>query len=100
MFTPVGELIKTLPRRTRVPNAILAIHVRRAFSESLKKVCADLPAETLIAVKAPVFKNGVLTVVAPQLVCAELSMRAGGLISDINRALGRDVVKRLRFRVG
>lgn len=98
MFTPVGDLIKILPRRSKIPEAILAIHVRRAFDDCLKKVCADLSTETLAAVEAAVFRNGILTVVAPQLVCVELSMRSGGLVKEINKTLGRRLVNRLRFR--
>lgn len=99
MFIPIGDLIRTLPRRSRVPEAILALHVRGAFSDCLKKVCADLPAETVSKVETSVFKNGVLTIVAPQLVCAELSMRSEGLVKEINKTLGRRLVNRLRFRV-
>lgn len=99
MFIPVGDLLKTLPRRSKIPDAILAIHVRRAFDDCLEKACADLPAQTLTEVKASVFKNGMLTVVAPGLVSAELSMRSSGLREEINKALGRDIVKKLRFRV-
>jgi len=98
MFTPVGQLIKTLPRRSKTPEAILALHVRQAFGQSLGEVCGDLGAETLSKIKARTFKNGALTVVCPQLVCAELSMRSGGLIGDINKTLGRKIVLRLRFR--
>lgn len=100
MFVDVGTLIKTLPRRLRAPEAILALHVRQAFADSLKNICADLPKETLEPVKARIFKNGVLTIVCSQLVSAELSMRSGGLISDINKTLGRRIVTKLRFRAG
>src|SRR3989344_4256153 len=98
MFTPVGDLLKILPRSSKIPEAILALHIRQAFDETLKTVCADLPDETLAKVRAAVFKNGVLTVVCPQMVSAELSMRSGGLVRDINRVLGRRAVTRLRFR--
>ena len=98
MFTPIGDLIKTLPRRSRTPNAIVALHVKRAFESSLKKVCGDFSKKNLNATKASVFKSGVLTITAPTLVCAELTMRSGGLIKAINETLGRDVVKRLRFK--
>lgn len=99
MFTPVGTLIKTLPRRSKTPAAILALHVRVAFSQSLAKVCGDLPEDVLVTVKPQTFKNNVLTVAASSLVAAELQMRSRGLIGEINRGLGRRVVARLRFRV-
>lgn len=100
MFTPVGTLLKTLPRRSKMPEAIVALHVRRAFGDSLGKVCADLTGDVLESVKAATFKNGALTVKAPTLVATELSMRSGGLIREINKVLGRKIVERLRFRVG
>lgn len=98
MFTPIGSLLKTLPRRSKIPEAIIALHVRKAFGESLKKVCSDLPAETLSKVEPAVFKNGVVTVVAPQIVCVELSMRSGELIKMINETLGRKIVSRIKFK--
>ncbi len=98
MFTRVGVLLKTLPRRSRTPGVILALHVRSAFDDSLKKNCGDLPADVLKAVKAVSFKSGVIIVKTPTLVAAELQMRSGGLIKEINMVLGRRVVTRLRFR--
>lgn len=100
MFTSIGSLLKVLPRRSKTPNAIIALHVRQAFSDSLLVVWPDLPGELLAKIKASVFKNGVLTIVSPQLVSAELSMRSGGLIAHINKVLGRRVVNKLRFRNG
>lgn len=100
MFTPVGTLIKTLPRRSKMPEAIVAIHVRLAFRTALSKVCADLPTEFLVKVKPRNFKGGTLTIGAPALTATELSMHSGRLIEEINKTLGRAVVKRLKFRVG
>lgn len=98
MFTPVGSLLKTLPRRSKIPGTIAALFVRRAFEQSLEKLCADLPGETLEKVHAVSFKSGILTVNAPHLAVVELSMRSGGLIRDINERLGRKVVVKIRFR--
>lgn len=98
MFTPLGTLLKTLPRRSKTPKAIVAIHVRRAFGESLKIVCSDLPDEITKEIKPSVYKKGVLTIVCPQMVAVELSMRAGGLVEQINKTLGRAVVKSLKFK--
>ena len=100
MFTSLGSLLKTLPKRSKTPTAILALHVRRVFGEALFVECADLPSGILAKVKASTYKNGVLTVIAPQLVCAELSMRAGNLLGEINRNLGRRAVLKLRFKRG
>ena len=98
MFNSVGALLKTLPRRSKTPSAIVAIHVRRAFEDSLKNVGADLPGEIIASIHAAVFKNGTLTIVCPQLVAAELSMRSGGLVEDINKTLGKKIVRSLKFK--
>jgi len=100
MFTPVGSLLKTLPRRSKISEAILAIYVRQAFSESLSEVCADLSDTILRGVRAVSFKNKILTVKSPHLVSVELQMRSGGLLRAINGVLGRKAVYRLRFRTG
>jgi len=98
MFTSIGSLIRAFPKRSKTPGAILALHVRQAFVDALEEACGDLPAKTIKGVKASVFKNGTLTIIAPQLVCTELSMRSGGLLRGINRALGKNIVFKLRFR--
>lgn len=98
MFIPIGTLIKTLPRRSKTPEAIVALHVRQAFFESVKKICADLPEDLIKSAKPLVFKNKILTVSAPHLVCAELSMRSGGLTREINEVLGKRIVLRIRFK--
>ncbi|MBI2327122.1 DUF721 domain-containing protein [Candidatus Curtissbacteria bacterium] len=99
VFTPVGDLLKTLPRRSKTPGAIIALHVRRAFEDSLLTICGDLPKSVLAATRAKSFKNGVLTVECTGLAPVELQMRSGGLLREINRVLGRKIVFRLRFRV-
>ena len=98
MFTQLGSLIKTLPRRSKTPGSLVALHVRQAFTDCLKKSFSDLPIKTLEGIKASAFKNGTLSVIAPGLVGAELSMRSGGLIKDINTALGRRVVLKLKIK--
>ncbi|MEK9147116.1 MAG: DciA family protein [Patescibacteria group bacterium] len=99
MFTPIGTLIKTLPRRSKTPEAIVALHVRLAFRKALSKVFADLPTEFLVKVKPRNFKNGTLTIGAPTLTATELSMRSERLKKEINEALEKKLVERLRFRV-
>lgn len=98
MFTPVGSLLKILPKRSKMPEAILAIHIRKAFSDTLFLACSDLPVEVLKKVEVKAFKSGTLSVSAPQIVCAELSLRSGKLLFEANKVLGRRVVLRLRFR--
>ena len=77
----------------------MALFVRRAFSEVLPEVCADLSDKVLGNVRAVSFKNGVLTIRSPLLVSTELQMRSGGLIRAVNKVIGRQVVSRLRFRI-
>ena len=98
MFTPVGTVLKTLPGRSRAPEAILALSIRRIFRDALNKVCQDLDGKLLLNVKAATFKRGVLTVNAPNLMSTELSMRAGGLVREINSVLGKKVIRKLKFK--
>ena len=100
MFTPIGSLLKTFPRRSKISEAMMAIYVRRAFEQILPEVCADLSYQALSKVKPLSFKNGVLIVKLPLLASVELQMRSGGLIRAINETLGRKLVHRLRFRAG
>ncbi|OGE06206.1 hypothetical protein A3I53_00615 [Candidatus Curtissbacteria bacterium RIFCSPLOWO2_02_FULL_40_13b] len=99
MFRPIGSLLKEIPIRSRSPKAIVALQVRNAALESLALVCSDLPKEIIETIKPSIFKAGVLTVTAPQMVTGELQMRSGGLIREINKVLGKQIVKSLRFRV-
>lgn len=98
MFKPVGSLLKEIPIRSKSSSAILALQVRNAAKDGLAVVCGDLPKEIIEAIKPSVFKGGVLTITAPQMVTGELQMRSEGLIKEINKALGRRVVIKLRFR--
>lgn len=101
MFKPVGALLKEMPSRSKAPGAILALQVRQVALDSLKKVCADLPAEIMGTIKPASFKNGVLTLLLRSpLVSSELQIRSDGLIKEINQAFGKKIVERLRFRVG
>ncbi|OGD83912.1 hypothetical protein A2165_00315 [Candidatus Curtissbacteria bacterium RBG_13_40_7] len=99
MFKTIGSLIKEIPTRHRTPQAIVALQVRQAARESLKTVCSDLPKEIMELVKVSSFKNGVLTLSAPVLVSSELHTRSEGLIEEINRALGKKFIGRLRFKI-
>lgn len=98
MFTSLGSLLSTLPKRSRVPEAIVALHVRRAFGEALAKTCGDIYPAVLAQVKAKSFKDGVLTVEGSSLVCAELTMRSGDVARILNEMLGRKAVKAIRFK--
>jgi len=100
MFNRVGNLLEGLATRSRAPKAIIALQVRQVAKESLKVVCCDLPKEVIDSIKALSFKNGVLTLAASSLVSSELMTRSDGLIKEINRALGKKLVSRLRFRAG
>lgn len=76
---------------------MLALSVRRAFRDVLLKT-ADLPREVTESAKAVSFKNGTLTIQAQGLARAELLMRAGALMRDINKVLGRRAVWKIKFR--
>ena len=99
MFKPIGILIKTVPARSKIPEALWALQVRQVAQGSIVRVCADWPDEIIKRVKIATFGAGVLTIKAPGLVAAELQMRSEGLIREINQVFGRKVVHRIRFRV-
>ena|SRR3990167_9954357 len=99
MFKPIGSLIREIPTRSKTPKAILALQVRQAVMDCIKKECSDLPEEIIKSIKPSTFKNNILTLITPTLVSSELHARSEGLIKEINKALGRKIVSRLRFRV-
>lgn len=97
MFTPIDKLINNLPRHSKTGEAMFALSVRRAFGDVLLAT-PGLPKGITGSAKATSFKNGELTVKAQGLARTELLMRAGALIKDINKALGRRAVWKIKFR--
>lgn len=98
MFKPVGSLIGSLARRSKTPEAILALKVRQAAKKTIERELFDMPEDLVGLIRVKSFKNGLLVVSAPPLLAAELSMRSGGLEKAINRTLGETVVRSLRFK--
>ncbi|MBI3342260.1 DUF721 domain-containing protein [Candidatus Curtissbacteria bacterium] len=98
MFTPVGNLLGRLPRRSKLSGAINALLVIRAFDEVLVQVCQDLPKTKIGAVHAKSFKDGVLEVQCAGLMVSELSMRSGELIRALNSRLGKKIIVRVKFK--
>lgn len=99
MFNSLRDLVKTVPVRSRRPEAIIALQIRQIAKESLFKICADLPKEVLDSARVSSFKNGVLLVKAPHLLATELQMRSSELVDDINRTIGKKAVFKLRFKI-
>lgn len=99
MFKSVGSLIKSLPLRSKTPQTILALQVRQVAGEVLKVTCADLPVEIVESIRVVSYKNGVLFMRAQSLVLSELQMRSEGLIKDINKAVGKQIISKIRFKV-
>jgi len=98
MFTRIGSIIKSTPKRSRSPDAFLALQVRQVAKESLGRILREYPEDLSNKIKVKSFKNGVLLVVAPSLLSAELHARSDGLKKDINRAFKKNVVEKIRFR--
>jgi len=98
VFTRIGSILKTTPKRSRSPDAFLALQVRQISKESLGKILREYPEDLSKKIKVKSFKNGVLVVIAPSLLSAELHARSDGLKGDINRALGRNIIEKIRFR--
>lgn len=99
MFRPIGSLIGNLRLSPKSQDAILALQVKRVAEEQITKVFEDLPKEAIAQIKVKSFRNGQLTILAPTLVAVELKMRSEGLKSAINGAFGKEIVKKLVFRV-
>lgn len=98
MFKSVGELVREIPGRPRASNAIVALQIRQMALDSIKKTMKDLPEEVLDQIKVTTYKNGVLTIIAPTILLSELKMRSGGLVDDVNKVLGKKLIRDLRFR--
>jgi len=98
VFTRIGSILKTTPKRSRSPDAFLALQVRQISKESLGKILREYPEDLSKKIKVKSFKNGVLVVIAPNLLSAELHARSDGLKKDINRAFKKNVVEKIRFK--
>ena len=98
MFTRISSIIKSTPKRSRSPDAFLALQVRQISKESLGKILREYPEDLSKKIKVKSFKNGVLVVIAPSLLSAELHTRSEGLKKDINKGLAKKVVEKIRFR--
>lgn len=100
MFKSVGSLIKEVPSRSKSPSPIIALQVRQVAKEVIKQECRDLSLDVVDTIKPTSFKAGILIIkVNSSLVAGELKMRSGGLIEQINRSLGKKLVRDLRFRL-
>src|SRR3989344_169459 len=100
MFRPIGSLIGNWHLRTKSKDAIFALKVKKAAGDVIANVCQDLSKEALAQIKVKSFRNGQLTIVAPTLVSLELKMRSEGLKDEINKGLGKEIIKKIVFRVG
>mgnify|MGYP001614035804 FL=1 len=100
MFKPVGSIIGNLHLRSKSQGAIFALQVKGVAKEVIEKICQDLPKEATSLIKVKSFRNGQLTLSAPTLISLELKMRSEGLKNGINEAFGKDIIKRIMFRVG
>lgn len=98
-FKPVGGLIGSAGIRSKNSGAIQALKVRQLAKDAISRELYDFPGDLANSVKVKSYKNGVLTIGCPPLVATELQMRSGGLKNAINKALGGNFVKGLRFRV-
>ncbi len=97
-FKPVGSLLSSLARRSKTPEAILALQVRQVAKEVIEREMFDMPKDMVDSIRVKSFKNGLLVISAPPLLAAELSMRSGGLEKAINKTLGGLIIRSLRFK--
>lgn len=97
MFKPIGSLIYKLPSRASARGAISALMIRHIAKEAIDRELVDFGQEVLSTIKVKSFKGGVLTVNTTPTLAAELHMRSGGLIRDINKKVGGKLLSRIRF---
>ena len=98
MFIRISSVLKTVPRRSKSGDSLLALQVRGAAKKILEGMCVDLGEDVAGSVKVKSFKNGVLNIVAPGLLSTELYMRSSGLKKEINRVLGEEIIGKIRFK--
>jgi len=77
---------------------LLALQVRQVAKEVFSENLRDFGVDVLNLIKVKTYRGGTLHVVAPSVVCAELHMRSGELVDDINKKLGMRIVKGLSFK--
>ena len=97
-FKTVGSLIGSIAGRSKAPDAILALQVRQIAKEVIGRELFDVPKDLVDSIKVKTFKNGVLVIGSVPLLAAELQMRSGGLKDNINSAIGKVVVRQIKFR--
>lgn len=87
-----------MQRHPKSKDAIFALHVKKVAEDVIPKICQDLPKEAIAQIKVKSFRNDQLTILAPTLVSLELKMRSEGLKDQINKALAKDIIKKIVFR--
>ncbi len=98
MFKRVGTLIRPSIRYSKSENVLSALRIRQICQESIGRMCRDDPVDLVKKIKVTSYKNGVLTVLAPTIAGAELHMRSGELIDDINGRFGKKVLRSIKFK--
>lgn len=94
-FRPVGSLLRNSRVSSKSSDAIVAMRVRQVAQDVILR---EMAVYDVSGVKVTTFRKGMLTIQAPAILAGELHMRSGGLIGDINRALGGTYVRLFRFR--
>jgi len=100
VFKRIGSILKTSNTRRKSGNTLLALQVRQVAQEIIDKTCQKYPEEIAKKVKVKTLKNGTLIIVSPQLLSAELYTSSAGLKKDINHALKKNLITKIRFKVG
>lgn len=99
MFHSTGDLIKIIPKRSKISGALIAIQVKTVAKEVLLDVCKDLPNDALQKVVIGSYKDGELALKASSLMVAELQMRCRELIKLMNVRVGKKCVFKIKFKV-
>ena len=87
-FTKINKVVPKIIKSHNLSQAMEAAYICRIAEQTASKEFVPI-----------IFKNGILTIVAKDHIRAqELQLNCQNIITKINRALGKDIVKKLRFR--
>lgn len=97
----VGSLIKSSNRYRKSQDALSALRVRQVAKELIEQeLLKNYPQEILKNLRTTTIRGGVLTVVCPPTLSAEIYTKSEELIKAINKKLGVRMVVKLRFKAG
>ncbi len=97
MFQDIGSLLPKAIKKAGIDRGVEASRVQRVFSQIVGQI---LPSDLAKKVKPLYVKNKVLIVAAlSSVVAEELRFQQDKIIANINKKLGKEVVKEIKYLV-